>query len=309
MASADAIRSHYDIGNEFYRLWLDDEMIYSGALWDGPDNASDPGSGPVDTLDRAQARKVDWFSDRLDLHPDASLLDIGCGWGGLLRRVVASGRCRQATGLTLSLEQAELATARLTAGDRAGAGGVVTFEVESWEDHRPPEPYDAVVSIGAFEHFAPPGLSTTERRARYAAFFAAAYDLLAPGRRLGLQTIALDNAVEDASSPVGTFFTGEIFPESSPPRIADVVETSDEWFSLRHVRIDPGHYARTCREWRRRLLANRSQAIALIGTERFAAYSKYLLLSEMQFSSGAATLGRFIFERRTHLLGRRPGRH
>jgi len=287
VASTEAIQAHYDVSNDFYALWLDAETIYSCALWD-----------PVseDTLEAAQLRKIDYFAEALDLGSASRILDIGCGWGGLLRRVVQHGQAGEGVGLTLSPAQAGLAEQRT-------ADLPITICIESWADHDRAKVYDAIVSIGAFEHFAPHGSGERERLATYERFFASAHRVLRPDGRFGLQTIALDDAVEEPGSSVGEFFTSTVFPESSVPRLSEVVRASEPWFAIEAVRVDASHYARTCREWRRRLLDRRADATELVGRDHVRQFSKYLLLSELQFTSRASTLCRLVLRRRGQPLG------
>ena len=124
--------------------------------------------------------------------PDARVLDVGCGWGGTLRRLVEAhgvGQARRA--------HAEPRAARRTSTARPDAR--VEVRLEDWRDHRPTTPYDGIVSFGAFEHFARDGSDGPERVAAYRRFFATAADWLVPGGRLGLETIAHDGAPDTAS--------------------------------------------------------------------------------------------------------------
>ena len=154
-ASAEAIRAHYDAGNDFYCLWLDETMTYSAAMWrDERDTSS---------LADAQRRKIAWHLRHSEANRVDSLLDIGCGWGGLLRaastmRAEDAPPLVRATGLTLSEAQVDFARQTVEQdgpGDAIPPQGV-DIRLESWVDHEPIEPYGAIVSIGAFEHFTKP---------------------------------------------------------------------------------------------------------------------------------------------------------
>jgi cyclopropane-fatty-acyl-phospholipid synthase len=169
-ASSSAIRHHYDVGTEFYALWLDPTLTYSCALWDGAD----------DTLPDAQVRKLDYLAGEAGAIGAASVLDIGCGWGALLTRLVQVHGVGRAVGLTLSAEQATYVSA--LADDRCDV------RIENWVDHRPAAPYDAIVSIGAFEHFARYGMSRADRISAYRRFFESCHAWLPSGGRLALQT-------------------------------------------------------------------------------------------------------------------------
>lgn len=152
-ATAESIRHHYDVSNDFYALWLDASLTYTCALW-----------GEGDTLEDAQRRKLDYLIEGARATGARRVLDVGCGWGSLLNRLVGEHAVGQAVGLTLSDSQAELLRARELPRTEV--------RVENWLDHEPDEKYDAIISIGAFEHFARTGLSRTERVAAYREFFA-----------------------------------------------------------------------------------------------------------------------------------------
>jgi cyclopropane-fatty-acyl-phospholipid synthase len=167
-ASQQAIESHYDVGNDFYALWLDETRSYSCALWE-----------PAQTLEEAQLAKIDFHVQKARAPGTARVLDIGCGWGATLRRLVETHGVRQAVGLTLSRQQAAHVTAQAWPG--------VAVAVESWADHAPTEPYDAIISVGAFEHFARLGATEAEKVEGYRAFFRRCHEWLRPGGHISLQ--------------------------------------------------------------------------------------------------------------------------
>ena len=129
-ATQKAIEHHYDIGREFYRLWLDARMVYSCALWDGELD---------DDLEAAQLAKLDWHATGAQADGAARVLDVGCGWGAMMRYLTDERGVGHVTGLTLSSDQAAAAPSSENAETR----------LEDWRDHRPTAPYDAIVSIGA----------------------------------------------------------------------------------------------------------------------------------------------------------------
>jgi cyclopropane-fatty-acyl-phospholipid synthase len=266
-ASAAAIEHHYDVGNDFYALWLDAARVYSCAMWSGGDG----------TLEHAQARKLDYIAGLAGAPGAARVLDVGCGWGGMLRRLGERHGVSQAVGLTLSPAQAEWVAGWARDG--------IEVHVENWADHEPEAPYDAIVSIGAFEHFADFGLSRAERVDAYREFFARCWQWLAPGGRIGLQTCAKGNNVRldrDATREL-LFIADRIFPESELPWLSELVEASERRFDVVSVRNDPDDYARTCGAWLERLRANRRSAEALVDAEVVAAYERYLAASVRAF--------------------------
>src|SRR5437660_2169821 len=170
-ASTEAIQYHYDVSNEFYQLWLDPTMTYSGALYE-----------PGDTLETAQLRKIDYHIDQARAAGAKRVLDVGCGWGGLLRRLAETHGVGEAVGLSLSQAQVEWG--------RRIAPSNVDLRIENWSDHEPAALYDGIISIGAFEHFARLESTDAERIASYRSFFARCRDWLKPHGRISLQTFA-----------------------------------------------------------------------------------------------------------------------
>lgn len=270
MTSAEAIRHHYDVGNAFYRLWLDPTLSYSCAWRPEPAPANAVPGGAEPTLEQAQEHK-------LRRHLDAAgartrLLDVGCGWGGILARAGVP-----AVGLTLSDEQA--AHVR----DRG-----YDVRVQDWRDHEPDEPYDGIVSIGAFEHFARPG---SDKVAVYREFFGRCRDWLSGSRTgaLSLQTIGY--ADMDPAEASG-FMQREIFPDAELPTLTEISTAAEgvlEVTALSNGRLD---YAWTCAEWARRLKAHRPQARALVGDDVLRRYERYLMLSSLGFRMGKLALYR-----------------
>jgi cyclopropane-fatty-acyl-phospholipid synthase len=274
-ASQQAIEHHYDVGNDFYALWLDETRSYSCALWDAAQG-----------LDEAQLAKIDLHVRQARAAGCARVLDIGCGWGATLRRLVETHGVRQAVGLTLSRQQAAHVAAQ--------AWPAVAVAVEGWADHAPAEPYDALISVGAFEHFARLGAKEEEKIDGYRAFFRRCHGWLRPGGYLSLQTICYENARREDFSP---FFAEQIFPESDLPRPSEIFAASERLFEVVTLRNDREDYARTAREWLRRLRARRAEAIALVGEEVTRRYEMYLKMLTIGFHVGTMGLMRIAFRR------------
>jgi cyclopropane-fatty-acyl-phospholipid synthase len=288
-ASADAVRSHYDLSNSFYELWLGASMMYSSAMWQEGETRAD--------LERAQQRKIDFFVDGvLPESGSRRVLDIGCGWGGTLRRLAAAHGVTDATGLTLSSAQCDYLAEQPVPG--------AAFGVQDWNDHRPSEPYDAIFSFGAFEHFARDGTSGPQRIAGYRRFFRSCYQWLAPGGRLGLETIAHDGA-PDTNEPLGRGPLGDfvlsLYPESLCPHLAEIVLGFEPYFEVELFRSDPGDFARTCRAWLTALREREGEAAAVVGPEVVRRFRRYLAASEIQFRTRVVTNYRMILHRRPEI--------
>jgi cyclopropane-fatty-acyl-phospholipid synthase len=274
-ASSHAIQRHYDVGHDFYRLWLDRTLTYSCALWE--DN---------DTLESAQQRKLDFHIAQARAARANRVLDIGCGWGSALKRLVEGHGVRKAIGLSLSRDQVRHIA---SFGDSR-----IEVRLESWSDHEPHERYDAVISMGAFEHFVRPHLSRSEKIAAYRTFFERCHAWLEPDGWFSLQTLAYENKRDDTP---GRFSENVILPESDAPRLAEIAKASEGLFEIVALRNDREQYERTCREWLTRLVANRAKALELVGPDVVARYETFLKLAIVGFHTTMISLYRVTFRR------------
>ena len=274
-ASPQAIQHHYDLSNNFYQLFLDSHMVYSSALWE-----------EGDTLESAQLRKIDFHVNQARANNAKRVLDIGCGWGETLKRLVENYDVSSAVGLTPS---------------QAQANWIQTFDhpnvqvyLEGWANHVPNEAYDSIISIGAFEHFVKLGLSPEQKIKSYRHFFQYCHQWLKPGGWLSLQTIVLENAKPEDFSQ---FIVEEVFPESDLPYLAEIAEASGQLFEIVTLRNDRQHYVNTLRHWLNRLKTNRTAAIELMGEEMVDKYEKYFKLFIIAFHTGTVNLSRLALRR------------
>jgi cyclopropane-fatty-acyl-phospholipid synthase len=272
-AAAAAVRFHYDIGNEFYSLWLDRSLTYSCAM----------PLGAGDTLEAAQDRKLRYHLDAIGAGQARSVLDIGCGWGSLLGHLARAHQVPRVVGLTLSLEQAAFIESLRYPG--------VEVRLENWTSYQPEEPFDGIVSIGAFEHFARPDDPPAEKIRVYREFFRRCAGWLRPGGRLSLQTIAYANmSAADASQ----FMRDDVFPDADLPTLAEIAIAAERIFEIELVRDDRLDYAWTCEQWARRLAARRDEAERVAGADTVARYQRYLKMSALGFRMGKIGLLRLV---------------
>jgi cyclopropane-fatty-acyl-phospholipid synthase len=163
-------------------------------------------------------------------------------------------------------------------------------------------PYDAITSFGAFEHFARDGTTGPERIATYRAFFARCSAWLVPGARLGLETIAHDDA-PDTAAPAGRGPLGEsvleLFPESICPHLSEIVLGFEPWFEVELLRSYAGDFARTFRQWQLRLRAAEARAAQAADPATVRRFRRYLAASEWQFRDGTLTNYRIVLHRRS----------
>jgi cyclopropane-fatty-acyl-phospholipid synthase len=273
-ASPDAIMAHYDISDAFFGLWIGPEMIYSSALFEHGDD-----------LHGAQLRKLDYHIAAAGAAATARVLDIGCGWGALLRRLVQHADVKTACGLTLSRSQA--------AWIRRSAPPGVEVREEDWRVHQADMPYDAIISIGAFEHFAHRGLDRQAKLDVYRSFFDFCHRVLADDGRLSLQTIAYVKS----STDVPSLITDKIFPDSELPLISEPIVAAEEKFELLTLRNDADHYYRTLRMWDANLAGRHDEAVALVGEQTVSDFRQYLRTSAFGFRRGHICLLRMSFRK------------
>ena len=275
--NAAAIQHHYDVSNDFYALWLDSSMTYSCGLWDEPTMD--------DNLAKSQKKKIDWHLNASGAKTAKRLLDIGCGWGALMSEYAKGKPEVRATGLTLSHAQYEYINSL----------NIPNIEVreESWIAHQPKHTYDAIASIGAFEHFAQPGSTMEEKVSVYREFFARCQKWLKPKGKLSLQTIAYGSLNAEQKN---WFTQTEIFPDSELPRPGEIFLASDGLFEIKAYRNDRLQYGKTCDLWLQNLRQKKSLIIERFGRELYDKYEQYLKLAVVGFYFGQILLLRLEME-------------
>ena len=281
-----AIKRHYDVGNEFYALWLDENRAYSCAYF--PTGKED--------LAEAQQAKFDLICRKLRLRPGERLLDIGCGWGGLIR--YAAGRYNVTSlGITLSQAQAALAREHIR---RDGLSDRCAVEVRDYRDLPNDVTFDKVVSVGMFEHVGAAQLKT---------YFAAAQRLTRPGGLfLNHGIITLDDARdrEAATCPprrllgAGRFIDRYVFPDGELVTLATAIAAGEAaGFETRDVESLREHYTETLRHWVRRLEQRSNEARAAAGEATFRIWRLYMAASAHAFRTARIGVVQILLARPT----------
>jgi cyclopropane-fatty-acyl-phospholipid synthase len=252
------VQHHYDLSNAFYKLWLDDDMAYSCAYFQSPN----------DTLEQAQQNKLRHIAAKLDLKPGQRILDIGCGWGAMALYLARAADVT-VVGVTLSTEQ--LALAREQAKLR-GLDNRVTFELI---DYRLVQgPFDRIVSVGMFEHV---GIG------QFDAYFGKIKDLLTD------DGVALVHSIGRKGGPgqTGKWIRKYIFPGGYSPALSETlqsVERSGLWVT--DIEVLRLHYAKTLRIWEERFQSHRAEITTMMDERFCRMWEFYLIASELAFSHG-----------------------
>lgn len=278
----DDVQAHYDLSDEFFRLFLDPSQTYSCAYFERDDM----------TLEQAQLAKIDLALGKLGLQPGMTLLDVGCGWGGTMRRAIEKYDV-DVVGVTLSKNQAAHAQRSLDSMDTPRARRVL---LGGWEEFD--EPVDRIVSIGAFEHFG---------HDRYPAFFEMAHRALPSDGVMLLHTIcALHPKDAEALGVPLTFelarfikfIMTEIFPGGRLPSPVMVDERASEaGFTLTRTQSLQPHYAKTLDHWAAALAAHKDEAIKVQSQEVYDRYIKYLTGCANLFRQRQVDINQFTLQK------------
>lgn len=254
-----AISYHYDVSNEFYKLFLDKNMVYSCAYF----------RSYGDSLDKAQENKIDYICRKLMLKPGLKLLDIGCGWGALIIHAAKKYKV-EALGITLSKNQYDYVRERIKEEgleDRCRVLLADYRELNLWNS------FDRIVSVGMFEHV---GLKNADL------YFKQAYKLLKE------RGIFLNHAIScnyhEYGKPASQFIRKYVFPDGELLPIYLTLKKAEEaGFEVRDVESLREHYTLTLMHWVKNLEKNRERAVKIAGEERYRIWRLYMAASAYQF--------------------------
>jgi cyclopropane-fatty-acyl-phospholipid synthase len=257
-----AVTYHYDVSGDFYALWLDQRMVYSCAYFQTPN----------DSLDVAQENKLDYLCRKLRLRPGFRLLDIGCGWGGLVLYATQHYGV-DATGITLSQPQCDLANKRIAV---AGCSDHARVLVRDYREVQDANGYDALVSVGMFEHVGAKLLPV---------YFTQAWNLLKPGGVFLNHGIA--TRATEPSPQANSFSDTYVFPDGELTPIHTTLGAAEEaGFEVRNVESLREHYALTLRHWVHRLETHHTEALQYVDEPTYRVWRLFMSGSAHSFSAG-----------------------
>lgn len=258
-----SIAHHYDVGNDFYRMWLDPQMVYSCAYF----------RDEKQSLDDAQQAKLDYLCRKLRLQPGQSLLDIGCGWGAL---AIHAAKHYGVTvhGVTLSAEQQRFATERV---HNEGLQEKVNIELLDYRDLPEHAKYDRVVSVGMFEHV---GLKN------FPAYFGTVKRVLKSGG------LFLNHGITSETrwrrTPVTRFINHYIFPDGELTRVSEVADAMEKaGFEVLDIENLRRHYTYTLRHWVESLEKHCNQAVQKTSAVTYRLWRLYMAGSAYFFNEGS----------------------
>jgi cyclopropane-fatty-acyl-phospholipid synthase len=257
---ATSVSHHYDVSNDFYRLVLGPSYTYSCAVFEDP----------TDTLEQAQANKYELICAKLGLGPGMRLLDIGCGWGGMVMHAAVHHGV-EAVGVTISQNQVDHALKRVA---EAGLTDRIDIRLQDYRDIDD-GPFDAVSSIGMFEHV---GLR------RLGTYFEQIRELLEPGGRTVNHAISRVNPSQRTRMHSAGFIDRYVFPDGELHEVGRVISAlQDRGLEVRHMENLREHYALTLRRWVGNLEANWGEAVSDAGEGRARVWRLYMAGSAVMF--------------------------
>ncbi len=265
------IQHHYDLGNDFYKLWLDEAMIYSCAYF----------RKQSDTLEVAQQQKIDHLLRKLQLKPGHEMLDIGSGWGTLL---ITAAKQYGISGLGITLSEEQLKHARIAA-KQAGVDKQIRFELVNYQDlAKQGKQFDRIISVGMFEHVGQGNLGT---------YYKAVHDMLKDGGVTVLHTITTEK-----EAPNDPWIDKYIFPGGYLPSTREIVSALPDYqlrlLDAENLRL---HYAMTLEEWQRRYHKHQKEVTTLYDEQFYRMWDLWLASSAAGFRYSDLNLMQFVLSK------------
>ncbi len=275
MATKEDIQSHYDVDNDFFTLFLDKSFrAYSCGVWN-----------TAASLEEAQLHKLERICGFAHVAEGQKVLDVGCGWGGMLEFIALRYPNALAHGLTLSQKQYEYV--------QPHSSQSVSVELLSWQDFKIPEQkFDAIISIGAFEHFASiEDHSASRHRLVYAQFFDWCKAVSTDDAYVGLQTIVINRAPNSISELRDSrYLLDKVFPGSALPSVSDIQAAVVDKYEIRDIKLIGLDYAHTLSEWTKRLNEHSETIVRRYGQDILDHYRTYFDAARRCFETGYVDL-------------------
>lgn len=280
-SSQKDVEVSYDVSNEFFRLWLDERMNYTCAVYESPDQP----------LEAAQLNKLKILSDFAKVTPEKAVLDIGCGWGAALEYVTTTRGVKKAVGVTLSPEQAKEVNARKIPG-----AACVVSDFMKWETK---EKFDSLISICMIDHLCSPEEARKGKAVDiYRAYFKKCWEASSPGAWFGLQAILRNRVPRNKKDLEDIYFcTHVIFPGGLNPRLEDLILAVNPYWEVMQVNTRREHYGRTTGEWLRRMRQHETTIREKWGDKVFDDYDRYLSTCVRAFDQHYSSLAQFELRR------------
>jgi cyclopropane-fatty-acyl-phospholipid synthase len=282
MGSSKAdVEVSYDVSNEFFRLWLDERMNYTCAVYETPDQS----------LEAAQLNKLKILSDFAKVTPEKRVLDIGCGWGACLEYLSSARQVKQSVGVTLSTEQAKEVNARKIPGAHVVGADFREFTY--------PDKFDSVISICMIDHLCSPEEARQGKAVDiYRNYFKKVHELTNQGAWFGLQTILRNKVPRIKKDLEDVYFcTHVIFPGGLNPRLEDIIQAVNPYWEVKQVNTRREDYGRTTGEWLRRMKLNEKTIRAKWGDKVFDDYDRYLSTCVRAFDMHYSSLAQYELRR------------
>lgn len=270
MATQDDIEKHYDVGNDFYEMCLDEKYLgYTCGVWD-----------KATTNEQSQKDKFERLCHYANVKEGSNVLDVGCGWGGVMKFVSEKYPTAHVHGLTLSTKQIDyIDSLKLTSN---------SVELRAWQNYSPPEhKFDAITCIGCLEHFATYEDSAEGRqRDIYKNFFDWCLSVTTPEAQIGLQTIVMTRMPSNLTELRDSWLVHEVFPGSALSSISDIQAAIVDKYEISKVSRIGLDYVQTLKEWDIKLQSNKDLIIARYSEELYELYHNYFNAASRCFETG-----------------------
>jgi cyclopropane-fatty-acyl-phospholipid synthase len=280
-STKDQVQVSYDVSNEFFRLWLDERMNYTCAVFENDDQS----------LEAAQLNKLRILAEFAHVNEDTKVLDIGCGWGANIEYLATARKVKNAYGITLSSAQMEEINRRALPGVKAYCC--------DYKDHQPEVKYDAVESICMIDHLVSPEEARQGKAVdNLRRFFRTVHGWTNPGAWFGLQHIVRNRVPRDKKDLEDVHWvTHVIFPGGLNPRIEEVVQAVNPYWEIVEMHSRRMHYRRTTFEWRKRLRDHEGEIRRRWGDQVFEDYDRYLSTCVKAFDNHYSSLAQYALRR------------